>query len=187
MPFCFFLEEKTIYLFFFSVFLQVSAALQTVSLGLMPCVHLPKKTSQNLKNCWKKRLPSLKNLCIIQVSWIHCFGNSVFHVSPVSYTIFLNDQHRFTLNHYISYLNFNKSLINNYFSSSLTVEVEDLKKVSNSLSVLLSEKQKQEKVSDHMLVFNSQINCDPSLLFRGGCCLPSPVTQRMPLSSCVNA
>lgn len=32
--------------------------------------------------------------------------------------------------------------------SPLTVEVDDLKKVSNSLSVLLSEKQKQEKVSD---------------------------------------
>lgn len=31
--------------------------------------------------------------------------------------------------------------------SPLTVEVDDLKKVSNSLSVLLSEKQKQEKVS----------------------------------------
>lgn len=29
----------------------------------------------------------------------------------------------------------------------LPVEVDDLKKVSNSLSVLLSEKQKQEKVS----------------------------------------
>ena len=117
--------------FFPSIFLQVSAALQTVSLGLMPCVHLPKKTSQSLKNCWKKRLPSLKNLCIIQVSWIHCFGNSVFHVSPVSFTIFLNDPHRFTLDHYIGYLHFNKSLTNNYFSSSLTVEVEDLKKVSN--------------------------------------------------------
>lgn len=35
---------------------------------------------------------------------------------------------------------------NNCFLS-VTVEVDDLKKVSNSLSVLLSEKQKQEKVS----------------------------------------
>lgn len=35
---------------------------------------------------------------------------------------------------------------NNSFLS-VTVEVDDLKKVSNSLSVLLSEKQKQEKVS----------------------------------------
>lgn len=100
----------------------------------------------------------------------------------MSFKIFLNDLHQFTLNHYISYLNFNKSLTNNYLSSYLTVEVEDLKKVSNSLSVLLSEKQKQEKVSDHMLVFNSQINCDLSLLFRRGCCLPNPVTERMPLS-----
>lgn len=33
----------------------------------------------------------------------------------------------------------------------LTVEVDDLKKISNSLSVLLSEKQKQEKVSDLIL------------------------------------
>lgn len=30
---------------------QVLAALQTVSLELMPCVHLPKKTSQSLKKC----------------------------------------------------------------------------------------------------------------------------------------
>ena len=29
----------------------------------------------------------------------------------------------------------------------LTVEIEDLKKISNALTVLLSEKQKQEKVS----------------------------------------
>lgn len=35
---------------------------------------------------------------------------------------------------------------NNRFLS-VTVEVDDLKKVSNSLSALLSEKQKQEKVS----------------------------------------
>lgn len=36
---------------------------------------------------------------------------------------------------------------------SVTVEVDDLKKVSNSLSVLLSEKQKQEKVSGLILYY----------------------------------
>lgn len=41
---------------------------------------------------------------------------------------------------------------NNSFLS-VTVEVDDLKKVSNSLSVLLSEKQKQEKVSGLIFFF----------------------------------
>lgn len=45
---------------------------------------------------------------------------------------------------------------NNSFLS-VTVEVDDLKKVSNSLSVLLSEKQKQEKVSGLIFFFTTYI------------------------------
>lgn len=51
----------------------------------------------------------------------------------------------------------------------LTVEVDDLKKISNSLSVLLSEKQKQEKVSDCMLAFIKLIK----FLFSRGCYSPN--------------
>lgn len=43
------------------------------------------------------------------------------------------------------------------------MEVEDLKKVSNSLAVLLSEKQKQEKVSDYMLFMC--FNCSNQVTF----------------------
>lgn len=45
------------------------------------------------------------------------------------------------------------------------MEVDDLKKVSNSLSVLLSEKQKQEKVSAFMI---SLINSHLLLIFSRG-------------------
>lgn len=48
---------------------------------------------------------------------------------------------------------------------SLTVEVDDLKKVSNSLSVLLSEKQKQEKVSDCMCILYFLIDEFWSVIF----------------------
>lgn len=50
------------------------------------------------------------------------------------------------------------------------VEVDDLKKVSSSVSVLLSEKQKQEKVSAVLFSFVFTLS-------KGGCCLPRPAKK----------
>lgn len=50
------------------------------------------------------------------------------------------------------------------------VEVDDLKKVSSSVSVLLSEKQKQEKVSAVLFSFMFTLS-------KGGCCLPRPAKK----------
>lgn len=49
----------------------------------------------------------------------------------------------------------------NCFCFFLTVEVDDLKKITSSLSVLLSEKQKQEKVSCFVIVYTVECTLNP--------------------------
>lgn len=89
----------------------------------------------------------MRSLYTIPASWSHCSETCVFHVSLAHTQLFGNAVSPGHLCPLCLYL-FLSALkrFSTVTVSFVSVEVEDLKKINNSLTVLLSEKQRQEKV-----------------------------------------